>query len=365
MSNEFSSIQQSYDTFLVKALTKSKLFSFNPVNLSREKSNFNKHKGTSPNFKYSNVDPTTVMYKDILSSLTFNERSGNKIISNLLIQKHKELNSKLSLSCATGDSSFTSKSIKVYGKPSLSLIKKAETILSEDYTIKRKRYISSDEVISQLRKSFREIGITGWKIKKENMIASASVTCETKTVALKKRERMQQGYVNRLKVHEIGTHAVRFENGKIQPLKIMKYGLANYLSTEEGLAMFSEEACNVSSQQIKRNYAGRVLAINYALEGSFSETYKNLLGHFTPDVAFKLTLRAKRGLSDTSEPGGLTKDYVYLKGYFDVIKYAKKNDITDLYIGKVGINDISDLKKLDMIEAPKYLPSHLRGSTNE
>ncbi len=33
-----------------------------------------------------------------------------------------------------------------------------------------------------------------------------------------------------------------------------------------------------------------------------------------PRRRFKLTLRVKRGLTDTSEPGGLYKDQVYLEG---------------------------------------------------
>lgn len=360
MSKGLNKLQKSYDKFLTEVIKKSTLFNFNPTNLDKEKNKFIKNKKYAPQFEYDSLDTLSLMYKDILSSLTIHEKKGNPIINQVLIGKKTELLNKFELCTSVGTDKFTKNSIKVYGKPSASLIKKAKEILSEPSTTTKQSYVHSDEVILQLKKYFRQLSISGWKIKKVDLVTSANVNCEKRRLELKKRERMQQNYIDRLKVHEIGTHALRFENGRLQPLEILKYGLANYLSTEEGLAMYSEEISGVSSQEIKRNYAGRVLAVHYALQFGFDKTYKNLLKYFKPKVALKLTIRAKRGLADTSKPGGFTKDHVYLKGYLEVKNYAKKHSLKDLYIGKVGIKDLDNLKKTNLLIEPNFLPLYLQ-----
>ena len=43
---------------------------------------------------------------------------------------------------------------------------------------------------------------------------------------------------------QFGVHVLRAENGDLQPFKIFKNGLANSLSTEEGLATYMEEKFN-------------------------------------------------------------------------------------------------------------------------
>ena len=40
-----------------------------------------------------------------------------------------------------------------------------------------------------------------------------------------------------------------------------------------------------------------------------------------------------------------TKDYAYLEGYFRVKRFAKKNNLKDLFIGKIKTTDVKKLKK--------------------
>ena len=67
-----------------------------------------------------------------------------------------------------------------------------------------------------------------------------------------------------------------------------------------------------------------------------------------------LTFRQKRGLTDTSKPGGYSKDLVYFEGLVDVYNWLKKNnfDITDLYIGKLSTQDVEKAKNLN----PNFQP---------
>jgi hypothetical protein len=68
--------------------------------------------------------------------------------------------------------------------------------------------------------------------------------------------------------------------------------------------------------------------------GDFVKTYHALMNEFEldKDFAFTLTTRVYRG-------GGFTKDYLYLKGFRDIINLAKVNSIDNLLIGKTGLLD--------------------------
>ncbi|MFW5645035.1 MAG: tyrosine/phenylalanine carboxypeptidase domain-containing protein, partial [Bacteroidota bacterium] len=77
------------------------------------------------------------------------------------------------------------------------------------------------------------------------------------------------------------------------------------------------------------------------------EVYDEMKKYFRKEIAFKLALRAKRGISDTSEPGGCTKDHLYLKGYYEIRSFIENGgSYSDLYIGKTGLSHINKLHKI-------------------
>lgn len=317
----------------------------------------------NPTFTYKPESPANSMHRDILRNLKVGVSkytAEDKVIYKILKEKHDDLLKKLALSENIGTPEFTKKSVALYGKPSPKLCRKAEEILSEPFEKIPKNYIHVNEAHKQLRQGLNAAGVTGWQITKENIVASALVNMFEKRFKLKKKQRMHQRYINRLIVHEIGVHVLRYENGLRQPLKIFSTGLADYLPTEEGLAAYSEEQSGVLDPSMFRQYAGRVLAIQSALESDFVTTYKNLKTYFDSQTALKLTLRAKRGVDDTSQPGAFTKDYVYLKGYFDVKRFAKKHDVRQLWLGKVSIRDLKLVQKMSGIQEPNFLPDFLK-----
>ena len=109
-----------------------------------------------------------------------------------------------------------------------------------------------------------------------------------------------------------------------------------------------EEKHKVINPQTLKNYAGRVLAIHLALENSFRDTFNYLKKYFSEETAYHLTLRAKRGLSDTSKPGAFTKDLIYLKGYEKIKTHLNNNpeDLNKLFIGKIAIEDLNYINSL-------------------
>ena len=86
--------------------------------------------------------------------------------------------------------------------------------------------------------------------------------------------------------------------------------------------------------------------------------FRELNRFFSREDTLYIVARIKRGLGDTSKNGAFTKDYIYLNGYFNVKTYLKNNDLTPLYVGSIGLNDIENVKKLledKILIKPKYL----------
>lgn len=150
--------------------------------------------------------------------------------------------------------------------------------------------------------------------------------------------------------HEVGTHALRRINYEQQPWfkKKKKFGLLpDYLKTEEGLASLHA----LIPHSFKSIYASaiRYRAVAYAHKHSFAEVW-NFVGKYIqdPETRWMITLRQKRGLTDTSQPGGSTKDLCYFEGTVDVWKWLSQRDfdITPLYFGKFSYLDVERVLEL-------------------
>jgi hypothetical protein len=150
--------------------------------------------------------------------------------------------------------------------------------------------------------------------------------------------------------HEIGTHALRRVNYEKQPWhkKKKRYEFGEYLKTEEGLASLH----GLVPKTFKSAYVSalRYYAAELSQRGSFAEVWHNL-ARYTPDLERRwvIVFRQKRGLSDTSQPGGYTKDMVYFEGLVDVWRWLKEHnfDPTDLYYGKMALEDVEKARELN------------------
>ena len=77
-----------------------------------------------------------------------------------------------------------------------------------------------------------------------------------------------------------------------------------------------------------------------AKEMSFVDLFKDLEKYVdSPQARWKFTLRVKRGLSDTSQKGGLYKDQVYLEGAVKVLQQRHTLDFKALLCGKISLED--------------------------
>lgn len=264
---------------------------------------------------------------------------------------------------------FTQYSIKAFGLPDRNLVEKAYAFLktSKPESIENAgvKHYSAHDLAAKLQGRINEYGFD-WKIVVlDSSTTKVTVDSDQHKVYLNGAIKYSDNDLERLKVHEVDTHIVRSENGRIQPFKIFSAGLANSLSTEEGLAVVSEERNNVLSTDVLRLYAGRVAAVSLSINQSFRDIFAKLNEYLSEQDALYITQRVKKGLCDTSEYGGFTKDYVYFDGYYKVKEFLNRNNDSEiLFVGSIGLEDIpviKDLLEANIIKKPRVVPLVYRG----
>ncbi|MFC1733383.1 tyrosine/phenylalanine carboxypeptidase domain-containing protein [candidate division KSB1 bacterium] len=343
-------ILKDADKTLYDISRKISFLAVNPINESREKKRFFSERNYEPQFKYAPYMTDITKAIDKLSAIKTNRSYMGQIFKQ---KKEKHINRFLMLK-SRGTEDFTKYSIKVYGRPNKMLVRKAKRMMSYEKSKKTEK-LTPKEVMEVLKEALRLYGFN-WDVKQKNMAANAAVQQAKRNVLVKKGKKFSHDFIKRLIVHEIGTHVLRYENGLMQPYRIFATGFPGYLETEEGLAVVNEEKAGVLSKSTLKTYAGRAIAVSMAQEKSFREIYKYMRNYFSKDIAWRIAVRAKRGIGDTSQPGGLTKDYQYLNGYFKVKNYLKKYSMNNLYYGKVSMRHAKMLGKIKDLVEPKYLP---------
>lgn len=343
---------QKIDERLYQIGKKISFFAINPSNGVREMQKFMKNSGYNPQFRYERYRNNLDKLLEKLQAI----KIGDSVMEKQIFEKKKrEFFLMLNMLKARGKEEFTHLAVQQYGTPSKDLLGKARKLLK----IQPERSVAkltTAELMQILQQMFHAFGFN-WELKERSMSAFAAVNQSKRQLRLKKDERFSPAVLQRIIVHEIGVHVLRTENGALQPYKVFANGLPKYLETEEGLAVMNEEMAKVLDKETLKTYAGRAIAADMALRESFKDIYNFLLDYFDEEEAWKITVRAKRGMGDTSLAGGCTKDYLYLNGYFKIKNYIKRGgNITKLYYGKVGLPQVKILDKIPGLVEPKYLP---------
>ncbi|XP_007647729.1 uncharacterized protein KIAA0895 homolog isoform X2 [Cricetulus griseus] len=202
----------------------------------------------------------------------------------------------------------------------------------------------------------------------EDLLSRASMTvvngCPTLTINISTaREHWLEGMLR----HEIGTHYFRAVNNLQQPWNSWpgrkKHELKPNNPTEEGLA-------SIHSVLFRKDpFLWRAALLYYtvyqASQMSFCELFKDI-GKFVqdPNTRWDYCVRAKRGWTDTSQPGCFSKDQVYLDGILQILRFRDSIDFHLLTaLGKVSYEDVDRLKELAVTEnmrVPHFLHDHSR-----
>ena len=323
----------------------------NPINADVVKSEFS---GDEPVFLY-NKPPNYIVIRKELKKLRLTKSPAGQ----LLAKKKDYLLTKTSLIRAIGTKKFTTYSKRLYPLPKKKSLREAEEIL-ELPDERRPEKLDIRDAVAELKQCIDDLGIP-WSVERVSMVASACVVPSKRKLYLKDKKEFSKQFIDRLKIHEIGTHAVRAENGRIQPYKMFLHGTAGYLSTEEGLAAYNEEQAGLLTRTILKTYAARVIGVSLAQKKGFCEVVEEMKKYFSQKKSLTLALRVKRGVGHGADKGGYTKDSAYLQGYLALKEFERKEgDFSMLYQGKVGLDDLGLVSRIKGMKKAKYHPSMIR-----
>ncbi len=242
------------------------------------------------------------------------------------------------------------KTLTKYGLPQTKYSNLAKEILDRSYFGRNEQdlFMMEGKSLSQkeVDKKVKEFLKLHQLAKKYRVVWSSSFVSRASTTsdAIKLRlpaDFKKEGLMGML-YHEIGTHALRRINYEKQPWfkKKKELGFADHLLTEEGLAVL--HALIPHTYKMAYTSAIRYLAVSYAQTHTFAEVWEFLKRYINDEERrWNITFRVKRGITDTSDPSGFTKDLLYLQGAVEVWRWLKNHnfDISKLYLGKIAAED--------------------------
>lgn len=216
-----------------------------------------------------------------------------------------------------------------------------------------------DEYLAQLGSHF-EITVNF----NPELVAQASF--EKKSLNLNIRPQgLRRNWLQGTLHHEIGTHYLRSRNDRFQPWARELHGRKRYQledknPTEEGLASLNtvlERKGHSLWRQALLYYA-----VWKAVRLSFHELFDDL-AQFLGDAEaerWDYCMRVKRGLLDTSQPGGFVKDQMYLVGAIQILEQRHRINFCTLYLGKLSVTDAhrckaTGLARMEGIRLPVFL----------
>lgn len=249
--------------------------------------------------------------------------------------------------------------LQEYGKEYGSFSALAQEIIDQKYFNRSAKEVAEeggnilghDQVIGLCLKYLEENHLSGHYVIEwsDTPVSRASINHKQRQLTLKKNAEFRECNTMGMLFHEIGTHALRQLNYEQQPWfkKKTEYGFSDYLATEEGLATVH----TLLPFEDKSAYSSaiRYIASLYAQTHSFTELWKLLSAYIhEPELRWMITFRQKRGIADTSQPGGYTKDVIYFAGAMLVADWLQKHsfNLPSLYFGKIAVSDVEKAEKL-------------------
>lgn len=262
---------------------------------------------------------------------------------------------KLDQYSAVGTADFIYESLRYYGEPTDKDIRNANFILHVPDDIDQVDHSSlGASEIHALLERFAAEHHYDFEIRLEdNMIANALAS--GRTIKINRRAQVSTTEAHALAHHELGVHLVTTLNGQNQPLKILSMGSPVNTTTQEGLAILCEYLAGYLTLPRLKVLALRVIAVQSMLvEKDFRRTFMLLKEQYNTadDLAFTITARVYRG-------GGLTKDYLYLSGFHQMLNsFETHADFQNLLCGKVSFEHldlVTRLIKKAYLVRPKFI----------
>ncbi len=265
---------------------------------------------------------------------------------------------------------FTQQELEKWGKPNKTIYKICENIINNNinHINNSKSVLKKSYVINTINNLSNKLGIAKINVFfDKNQTASALINQQGIHFRLPLKMTKHE-FHNKLN-HEIQTHYLRRLNHKKNNHSFITdnrnlQDKIKFRETEEGLATLhsyieAKDKCMIRSFL---NY----YSTYYAYHHSFSQTFLKLIKYnIDPQKAWNMTVKKKRGLTDTSQKRAMTKGITYLTGAIKVYKWIKNNDPRYLYYGRYNLTEIKTLINmnkinLNMIILPLFLKKNLK-----
>jgi uncharacterized protein (TIGR02421 family) len=333
----------------------------NPVNLESEKKLFFRNRcSVNPQFRYKQLIINPFEFKRKLYRLSVESIKdiNIQILYKNVIDSYAD---KIDLINSIGTDKFTYNSLRYFGEPSEVDLVNARFLLSCPSLNKNlaSEQITAEEAKSHFEQAVKEYGFSCKVDIAKNIASKVLVLNAKKTIKLRKNSFYSKESLAALINHEIGVHMLTTINARLQPLKLLRIGMPVNTQTQEGLAILSEYLSGCLTVNRLRELALRVIAVSKMVNGlDFCQTFSYMkdISRLDDDAVFYLTARVFRG-------GGFTKDYLYLKGFREILKYFDAGgSVNLLLIGKTSLNYsglIHELIERKIFSSPTYITKTL------
>lgn len=323
-----------------------------------------------PRFQYAPLSFDPESLKKSLFQVPL-ERIEDPLVAELIREKQEELDVRITMLRNRGRPEFFLGSLQLFGQPEEPLVEMARNVLKrvasgtehpDDVGCDRSGDLDARAFVHRAKAEMDAYIALDPAFPKEVEIRddiSAGLLVSGGRLCVSRHLCLPLTRVEALLHHEVGTHVLTFFNGSRQPLRLLATGLAHYGALQEGLAVLAEYLAGGLSRTRARTLAARVVAVHARVDGAdFVTAFRHLVEHgIAPRHAFSIVVRVYRG-------GGLTKDFLYLQGLHDVLRYLHEGGSLDvLLLGKIGLSHIDIVRELaerGLLVAPAVRPRYLR-----
>lgn len=324
--------------------------------------NLKSNKKYNPIFNYKKIDYDKEFCLNKLMDFEKQFKKYSNPISSLYLELIKEDIEWINNLYERDTLKFSEWLSNLYGRPSSSLYEQALVTLKSikfEGLIGNEGQISSNEMKEIILAKLKEKHFDNWVIEVKRSSARIYIDSVSKKIIIREDSIFSFSEINRLVVHEIETHVLRYENGSKQKYLMFCKGFPNYLKAEEGLALLAESKNNLLLPKDLAKYCARLVASYICFDLDFSETFSFISQFLNISDSFDIVARIKRGLIDTAHYGGFTKDQIYYSGFIE-LKNLPLEKIRKLFLGKIGIEDLNIIDKIEDINYNIELPDWIK-----
>lgn len=277
--------------------------------------------------------------------------------TNLLAEKAKFLANPTQNPVFTYRREFSSAELTSYGMPQEKFFQHAQRMLAEHpLQPEPEPFVTEQDIRDQIQDLFQTLGLPPLVLRFDpGFIAEASFG--SGELRFRLPIHLVQSTLTAKLNHEIQSHYLRVFNHHAHHWPPNQEN-RDFRLTEEGLANLHSHLAT-KTPVLEKSYL-TYIATYLAQQTDFCSIFTTLRELGVPtNRAWALTAKAKRGTTNTGQPGGFTKDLVYLEGAVMLWQWLQQptNDPTWLYFGRFALADLPEIAKLYQEHDPTDWPA--------